>query len=257
MSTIGMSANNIFYIYILECANDKYYIGKTNNPLSRLEQHINKEGSVWTINYKPIKIIETIETSEPLDEDKITKKYMMKYGIDNVRGGSYTKLKLDDWMIKSLEHEFQDICYDCNKKGHFTKDCPYNIKKYLESFTDIMKINKEIRQLESVYEKIIILNTQITQCDSIEKLIVLNSTNPSSNINKTVNNWYRENFNHHNDMYFNTGINIDIKIYQLKIFHLERKKELKDIFDIHISEELVKMKLIELFEMKINILNST
>ena len=58
-------------------------------------------------------------------------------------------------------------------------------------------------------------------------------------------------------MYLNTGINIDIKIYQLKIFHLERKKELKDIFDIHISEELVKMKLIGLFEMKINILNST
>jgi hypothetical protein len=198
---------------------------------------------------------------------------MMKYGIDNVRGGSYTKLKLDDWMIKSLEHEFisaQDICYNCNKKGHFVKDCPYNIKKYLESFTDIMKINNELRQLESTYKKIIILNTQITQCDSIEKdkqsaqyryekrfgnsEEQVNSVN--SAYNNAINSWYRKNFNHHNEMYLNTEINIDIKKYKFKIFHLERKKELKDIFNIHISEELVKMKLIGLFEMKINILNS-
>ncbi len=249
MATIGMSANTIFYIYVLECANNKYYIGKTNNPLLRLEQHVNKEGSVWTINYKPINIIETIETSEPLDEDKITKKYMMKYGIDNVRGGSYTKLKLDDWMIKSLEHEFlsaEDICYNCNKKGHFAKDCPYNITKYLENFKDIRKINDEIKYLECIYERIVVLNSQITQCDIIEK--------QSGNFDKQLNNWYREKFNHHNEMYLNAGINIDIKKYKFKIFHLERKKELKATLDYHISEDLVKMKLIGLFEMKINIL---
>ena len=196
---------------------------------------------------------------------------MMKYGIDNVRGGSYTKLKLDDWMVKSLEHEFisaQDICYNCNKKGHFTKDCRmdkrYNIKKYLESFKDIRIIDGEIKKLEYLYEQIIILNTQITQCDIIEKM----SVRQVSEYNGAIQNWYKQHnyprhkiynryhdiYNHLEDIYIESMDNIDIKKYKFKIFHLERKKELKDIFDIHISEELIKMKLSGLFEMKISML---
>ena len=266
MSNNGMSANIIFYIYVLECVNDKYYIGKTNNPLLRLEQHLNKEGSVWTSNYRPIKIIETIETSDALDEDKITKKYMMKYGIHNVRGGSYTKMKLDDWMIKSLEHEFvsaQDICYNCNKKGHFTKDCPmderYNIRKYLESFTDYINRINEIDKLERTYEQVIVLNFKITQCNNIEKLIEQHSDNTEkeSIYNSAINEWYKQNylqFMCRTEIYLNTEINIDIKKLKFKIFHLETKKELKKVLNIHISEELIKMKLIGLFEMNISIL---
>lgn len=42
---------------------------------------------------------------------------MCKYGIENVRGGAYCKVKLDDWQIKTLEHEFtsmSDKCYNCS-----------------------------------------------------------------------------------------------------------------------------------------------
>ena len=154
-----------FYIYVLECEDNRYYIGKTNNPVFRIEQHNNGVGTVWTQKYKPIKVVETIETNDALDEDKITKKYMMKSGIEFVRGGSYTKIKLDDWMIKSLEHEFisaKDICYICKEKGHFAKECQFNIKQYLENFNTINEIDNEILNLESAYERIIVLNKQIT-----------------------------------------------------------------------------------------------
>ncbi len=164
---------NMFYIYVLECENNKFYIGKSSNPSFRLEKHFNCEGSSWTKRYKPIKVIELIQSTDSLDEDKITKKYMMKFSIQNVRGGSYTKFELDDWMIKSIEHEFtsaKDICYTCNQKGHFSKECPlnnkFNIEKYLEEFQNLSQVEDEISKLEEIFKKICILNYQIKSTEN-------------------------------------------------------------------------------------------
>jgi len=149
-------------IYVLECNDNKYYIGKTSLSVDiRYSQHLTDENCAFTTKYKPIKIVETIKSNDPLDEDKITKKYMILYGIDNVRGGSYTKLKLDDWMIKSLEHEFkssQDICYKCNTKGHFAKDCDidsFNIIEYIGKFNTLDELTDEINRLNPIYDNII------------------------------------------------------------------------------------------------------
>ncbi len=176
-----IEVNNIFNIYVLKCEDKssgyKYYIGKTNNEVSiRFNQHKSKNNTcAFTNIYPPIEIIEIIQSKDPLDEDKITKKYMMKYGIENVRGGSYTKLVLDDWMIKSLEHEFtsaKDMCYNCNEKGHFIRDCPLNKKSnitlYLEGFKEFDKIDEEINKLEKIYEEILILNHQINSTNQFD-----------------------------------------------------------------------------------------
>ena len=39
------------FIYVLKLIGNKYYVGKTNNPNFRLEQHFNSSGSSW-INLK-------------------------------------------------------------------------------------------------------------------------------------------------------------------------------------------------------------
>ncbi len=82
-------------IYIIKLEKEKYYIGKTNNPQFRLKQHFNSVGSEWTKLYKPIKVIELKPNCEDYDEDKITLQYMDKYGINNVRGGSFVSVKQD------------------------------------------------------------------------------------------------------------------------------------------------------------------
>jgi len=115
------------YIYILELEQGKYYIGKTNDPDIRLNDHFNSNGSVWTKKYKPIKVIAKIADCDNYDEDKYTKKYMDIYGIDNVRGGSWVTLVLDESTIKHLKISStatNDRCLGCDSNGHFIKNCP-------------------------------------------------------------------------------------------------------------------------------------
>jgi len=114
------------FIYALQLEQGKYYIGKTNNPTFRLESHFNSNGSEWTKLYKPIKLLELIPNCDDYDENKYTEKYMDKYGINNVRGGSFVSLKLNKAtkdILTQKSYGTNDNCFICGKTGHFAKDC--------------------------------------------------------------------------------------------------------------------------------------
>jgi hypothetical protein len=123
-------------IYVLQLEDTsggyKYYIGKSSNPITRLEQHNNSNGSAWTNKYKPISIVELIPNCDDYDEDKYTLKYMQKYGIDNVRGGSFTQIKLDEDNIKTINRMIKgssDKCYKCGNDNHFANKCTVILSK--------------------------------------------------------------------------------------------------------------------------------
>lgn len=113
------------YIYVLKLKYNKYYIGKTNNPNFRLNDHFDSEGSEWTKKYKPISVHELKPNSINKDETIVTQEYMKKYGIDNVRGGPLCSFDISEHK-KSIEHIIKsesDLCYNCGKSGHFANNC--------------------------------------------------------------------------------------------------------------------------------------
>ena len=114
------------YIYALKLEQNKYYIGKTNTPHFRIENHFNSNGSEWTKMYKPLSILELKPNCDDYDEDKITRQYMDKYGIDNVRGGSFVSIILNKPTIDILQqmsNGTNNKCFTCGRNGHFSKDC--------------------------------------------------------------------------------------------------------------------------------------
>lgn len=122
----------MIFIYILKLQKGKYYIGKTLNPDFNLESHSNNDESEWTKKYKPLEIIEFIPNCNNYDQDKYTKIYMDKYGIDNVRGGSYTSINLDistKIELIKISNSMNNKCIKCGNKGHFVKDC-FELNKY-------------------------------------------------------------------------------------------------------------------------------
>ena len=117
------------FIYVLKLKENKYYVGKTNNPSFRLDNHFNRNGSNWTQKYEPIRVLELFE-GDKYDEDKYVQKYMDKYGIKNVRGGSYSNFILNNAQLTALNHiktSSNDRCFNCNETGHFISSCPYDI----------------------------------------------------------------------------------------------------------------------------------
>jgi hypothetical protein len=121
----------MLYIYVLQLQNDKYYVGKTTNPHFRFDNHFTSNGCEWTKLHKPIKILELIPNCDDYDEEKYTYKYMDKYGIDNVRGGSSSSVILDaetKKQLRKISNSINDRCFICGKTdGHFAKECSNNV----------------------------------------------------------------------------------------------------------------------------------
>ena len=114
------------FVYVLALENGKYYVGLSKSPYKRITNHFNNQGSQWTKRYKPLEIIEVIPDCDLYDEDKYTRKYMDKFGVDNVRGGSYTTFSFGKNTYRHLQREksfCENKCFKCGESGHYARDC--------------------------------------------------------------------------------------------------------------------------------------
>lgn len=113
-------------IYILRLKGGKFYVGKSDNPMKRWQEHLEGKGSAWTRKYKPVSVEKIIPNASDFDEDKYTKEMMAKHGIENVRGGAYVAESLDEIQEEALLRELwgaKNCCTKCGRPGHFIKDC--------------------------------------------------------------------------------------------------------------------------------------
>ncbi len=93
-------------IYVLQLENNKYFVTKSSVPKHNIIDHFtNNHESPWALRNKPIKIHKIMfgDELDELDEENCTLLTMGKYGIDNVRGGSYNALTLSENDIQKAE----------------------------------------------------------------------------------------------------------------------------------------------------------
>jgi len=92
-------------IYILRLEQNKYFIGEAVNLEKRLKDHSEGKVSQYTNIYRPISIKKIIPDSNPKHLDKYVIKYMEKYGMNMVRGGSFENEILTKEQIKYLKSQ--------------------------------------------------------------------------------------------------------------------------------------------------------
>ena len=113
-------------LYVLELQHGKYYVGITNNLQRRFQQHLDGTGSAWTREHAPVSVYSTTALEGPLHEDRVTKEMMFEHGIENVRGGAYCKVQLDEEQHAALTTEMRSatgVCLTCGRPGHFAAQC--------------------------------------------------------------------------------------------------------------------------------------
>jgi len=192
------------FIYVLRLENNKYYVGKTKDLLKRLDSHKNGSASNWTKKYKPIFVERVIERASIFDEDKYTKEYMNKYGIDNVRGGAYVMEILSDDQINLLLREItaaNDCCIKCGMKGHFISNC-----KNKTNSLNINNINHNTNNINHNHNtnNINSNNINYTNTNNINTPIINSINTNSNNINIPIINSINTNSNNINNPIINT-----------------------------------------------------
>ena len=73
--------NKYFYVYILKCGDESYYIGYTENLLERLKSHYRAEASMYTRKRQPVKLVfflEFLKRYDALNVEKQIKNWSKK-----------------------------------------------------------------------------------------------------------------------------------------------------------------------------------
>lgn len=113
-------------LYVLRLSEGKYYVDLAESAEIGFAQHFSGSGPKWTQKYAPIEIVEVFHDADKSSCNAITKKYMARYGIDNVRGGDYNRRHLSQNQVDTLMSELKvenNKCYRCAQVDHVTDDC--------------------------------------------------------------------------------------------------------------------------------------
>jgi len=134
------------YAYVLECSDNKYYVGIAYNLQKRLTSHFsesNKRGSVFTNVYKPIKCIATYDLNTEsrdeaeLYENLLTIHYAKIYGYENVAGGNF--------VVRDMLQRKRSI-----EKCILSNEVQLHNKKYTLSNFNVFE---KITEFDFVFEK--------------------------------------------------------------------------------------------------------
>lgn len=110
MSVSVRMAQQTTSIYILELEHGKYYVGESLDPIKAFEEHREGLGPVWTQIHKPIRIQQIMHFKQLDELDFYIKLTMRTHGVENVRGGSWSGVRLTDADRHALHNDNSAAC---------------------------------------------------------------------------------------------------------------------------------------------------
>lgn len=178
---------NDYELLLLKLENEKWFFYPAKRNIT--EEQIKKDCRIIYEFVKENPIIEIqqyISFSDTLDIDKYVKRYMKLYGIDNVRGGSYSDLTIPSFMVRTIEHEigfsieqiekdldildsikeeYNDIMLVQSQESKLAEQLS-RISSKIQSF-----ITNEPLKLSRKYDEYIILLTKLNKLDEMSPMI--------------------------------------------------------------------------------------
>jgi predicted GIY-YIG superfamily endonuclease len=128
--------SNKDYIYVLKLVDDRYYIGRSQNIVQRIEDHFSGNGSIYTKRYKPLNVVEIVEEKTIDDEKNKTIEYIEKYTWEKVRGYTWCRVEYKTPFNISNATKKEPTVYD---------EIDENIRKlYCLDNKDIIEIGREL-----------------------------------------------------------------------------------------------------------------
>ena len=116
-----------YTVYVLQLEGDRYYVGRTEDVERRIRQHQDGTGSEWTRRFKPERTVKILYDASDFSELAVTLSYMSRYGVDKVRGATYSSVVLSEEDRNAITQHIRnerDLCFGCGEAGHFTNSCP-------------------------------------------------------------------------------------------------------------------------------------
>jgi rRNA processing protein Gar1 len=131
-------------VYIIQLEQDRYFVYESNEKYSRKIMLECEIYHTYPKQYKPIKILEKYEFKKIESVDSLVKEYMILYGIEYVRGGSYSDPILTKEQEKIINIEFDYIDNGPKYDYSFTEVLNYEYRTY-DSLKEIDEIASKIK----------------------------------------------------------------------------------------------------------------
>jgi predicted GIY-YIG superfamily endonuclease len=111
------------YLYVLELASGKFYVGQAKDPDRRIRKHFNGSGSEWTRQHPPVKelmrkCLEDVDyRAGELAENEVVLQLMCQHGYENVRGGFFSSTSVEHVEKGLISHGYGSILSTASSSG--------------------------------------------------------------------------------------------------------------------------------------------
>ena len=107
---LELARKKVFTLFVLKLEEERYFVGVTTSPTFTLSYDYDYGGGEWLREYGVVGFLEPPRRIDNLFEiDRRVKELMAEFGIERVRGGSYSSIQLTDEQVATLRLELKFV----------------------------------------------------------------------------------------------------------------------------------------------------